>query len=322
MFTDNTRWFNRGSKELPSPGIHISILGTNVHVSTLQHSHLCYEVTRRLDDTRVDIEQIFADSRERSCTHHLVLHDEDLEQDPGTEYQSLVLLTDKKAATVSGLYNSGEGSIRTAAITLFEARLPRTVIRLQRGDIRPPWRRPSRFTKRSDKTRGVVVDDIIGACSDGSIYALSIVTKPALHVLELLQSLIKIKQTCNPANQFTIVKHRSGDFFDVLMSSANGAQDYAIRARDVDPRHEERGAAASRHSHVDGDLLLRFFDDGGDLEDLFSEGVDHDTIALFVELARALLPQESYYLRNGRNAATDILVGITEWLEELLMPLL
>ena len=291
-------------------------------MSTLQHSHLCYEVTRRLNDSRVEIEQLFTDSRERSCTHHLVFRNGDLQQDPVMEGESLVLLTDKKTATVSGLYSSGESALKNAATTLFEACLPRTVVRLQRGDIRPPWRRPSRFTKRSEKVAGVLVDDIVGACSDGTIYAFFILLKPARHVLRLLQNLIEFKQSRDPANQFTIVRHRSGDIFDVLMNGADGAQNCAIRARDVDPRNKDWGAAGARNNHIDGDLLLRFFEEDGDLRDLLSRGVDEDVPALFLDLGRALLPQGSYYLRKGHAEWTDVLLGIREWIDELLMPLL
>jgi hypothetical protein len=291
-------------------------------VSTLQHSHLCYEITRRSGDSKVDIEQLFTDSRERSCTHHLVLHNSDLQQNLATQADALVLLTDKKGATISGLYQSGERTFKNASTTLFEACLPRTVIRIQRGDIRPPWRRPSRFTKRSDKVDGVLVDDIVGACTDGTIYAFSILSEPARHVLRLLQNTIETKQARNPAHQFTIVKQRSGDIFDVLMNGADGAQDYAIRARDVDPRHKERGVPAPRNNHIDGDLLLKFFDEGGDIRDLLSQDTDKDVLALFVELGRALLQQGSHHLGDGHADTDNVLGGIKKWMNELLMPLL
>lgn len=316
------RWFNRGSRELPSPGIHITVSGTNVFVSTLQHSHLCFEVTRGMDEPKVNFEQLFTDSRERSCTHHLALRNADLQRDPSVEEESLVLLTDKKTATVSGLYHSGEPTFKNTATTLFEACLPRTVIRLQRGDIRPPWRRPARFFNRSDKAEGVVADDIIGACSDGTIYSFALLSRPACHVLRLVQNLIEVHQSRDPANQYSIVRHRSGDIFDVLMNGADGAQDCTIRARDVDPRHKERGAAGPKNSHIDGNLLLRYFDKGGDLKALLSRDVEQDVPTLFIELAKALLPQGSYYLRNGHQQPAEVLTGVQEWIEELLMPLL
>lgn len=306
------RWFNRGSKELPSPGIHITVSGTNVYVSTLQHSHLCFEVTRVLDDSRVNFDQLFTDSRERSCTHHLALRNSDLDQDPHAPEESLVLLTDKTSATVTGLYSSGESTFKNAATTLFEACLPRTVIRLQRGDIRPPWCRPYHFINDSDKSAGILIDDIVGACSDGTIYAFSVLSEPASHLLRLLQNLIEIKHAQNPANQFTIVQHRSGDIFNVLMNGADGAQDCTIRARDVDPRLKEQRAAGSRQSHIDGDLLLTFFEEGGGLEDLLSRDVDRDAIALLEELAEGLLPQDS---------TRGFLAIVRSWVDEVLMPL-
>ncbi|XPT01219.1 hypothetical protein M3J09_010359 [Ascochyta lentis] len=315
------RWFNRGSKELPSPGIHITVSDSMIFVSTLQHSHLCYGI-RRFNDSRVDIEQVFTDSRERSCTHHLVLPANDLQHNSAMEGKSLVLITDKKSATVSGLYHSGEVPFKNAATTVFEACLPRTVIRLQRGDVRPTWRRPSRFNKRSDRLQGVPIDDIIGACSDGTIYAFSILSESARHVLRLLQNLIEYKLARDPARQFTIVKHRSGDIFDVLMNGADGAQDGAIRARDVDPRHREREVAAPTNSHVDGDVLLHFFDGGGDLQDLLSTLAGPDVMALFEELGRRLLLHDGHYLQHGQANAADILDGVQQWLDEVLMPLL
>lgn len=309
-------------RELPSPGIHITVSWTNVYVSTLQHSHLCFQVTRGLEDSRVEFEQLFTDSRERSCTHHLALRNNELGKDPAFMEESLVLFTDKKTATVNGLYSSGEVAMKNAATSVFEACLPRTVIRLQRGDIRPPWRRPSRFTTSPESTKGVVVDDIIGACTDGTIYAFSILSAPARHLLRLLQNLMEIRQARDSSNQFTIVRHRSGDIFDVLMNGADGAQDSVICARDVDPRLKESGPAGARNSHIDGDVLLKFFAEDGDLVDLLTKDVEVDVPALFEELADELFPQGSYHVRDGSKGAADIVYAATEWLGEVLMPLL
>lgn len=294
----------------------------NVYVSTLQHSHLCYEITRRLEDPRVDIELLFTDSRERSCTHHLVFRNGDLEQDPTAEDESLVLVTDKKTATVSGLYNSGDRSLKNAATSLFEAALPRTIIRLQRGDIRPPWRRSVRSTKFSSGLTGVLAGDTIGACSDGTIYAISILARPARDLLRLVQNLIRTKQTLSAANKFTVVRHRSGDIFETLVNSVDGKQQQRICARDVDPRNKERGPAGPRNSHIDGDLLTCFFQEGQTVQGLLSEGVDDDVCEVFLELARALLPQENFCSQNKDSQWLSVLEEVEEWLKEILMPLL
>lgn len=316
------RWFNRGGRELPSPGIHITVSGTNVYVSTLQHSHLCFQVTRGINNSKVEFEQLFTDSRERFCTHHLAIRNSDLGKDPAFKEESLVLFTDKKTATVNGLYSSGEVTLKYAATSVFEACLPRTVIRLQRGDIRPPWRKPLHSTGSPEKNEGIIIDDILGACSDGTMYAFSILSGPARHLLRLLQNLIELRQARDPSSQYTVVRHRSGDIFEVLMNGADGAQNCAIRARDVDPRLKERGTSGARNSHIDGDVLLRFLEEDGELIDLLTGNVEKDVPALFHELATELIPQGSYHVRDGSNGATNIVSAVEEWLNEVLMPLL
>ena len=320
--TEMRRWFHRGSKGLPSPGIHITVSLSTVYISTLQHSLLCFEVTRQLDSPRVNIEQLFTDSRERSLTHHLVLRNSDLESNPMTEAESLVLLTDKKTASVTGLYSAGECTLKSAADTLFEACLPRTVIRLHRGNVRPPWRRPARSTSDPQRSAGILADDVVGACSDGTIYAFAILLEPARHILRLLQNLVEVKEQKDLANRFTIVKHCSGDIFDILMTGADGAREHKIRARDVDPRYEERGASGTRKRHIDGDRLMRYFEGGGELQELVTEGVDDDVQTLFAELAQILLPQGSSCMRDEEMSLSSAVLRVGEWLEEVFMPLL
>ncbi|CAO2653403.1 Nn.00g028140.m01.CDS01 [Neocucurbitaria sp. VM-36] len=304
------RWFKRGSKDLPSPGIHVTVKPPFVYVSTLQHSHICYEIVETDREDRFDFEQVFTDSRERSCTQHLVL---DLpksalagEQDNTT----IVLLTDKKNASISGLYHPSERSIRHASDTVFEACLPRTVVRLQRGDIRPPWRHPH------TPLNGLLANDLLGACSDGTIYNFSILTRPARDLLRLIQNLIEAKIARDPSLQASLIKPRSGDIFDVLMNGAEGSQDAKITARSVDPSVSERGLASPRMKHVDGDLLIRWMREGGGLADLLREGTEKDVEGLFFELAGAV-----GFI--GRRGGLDGLVGEVEaWLSDVLMPVL
>jgi hypothetical protein len=137
-----------------------------------------------------------------------------------------------------------------------------------------------------------------------------------------LQNLIETKQQQDPASRFTVVKHRSGDIFNSLMNGADGAREHKIRARDVDPRYEERGASGSRRRHVDGDRLMRYFEEGGELEELVTQGVDDDVQMLFVELAEKLLPQGSSFVRDRETFSSSVVLLVKEWLEEILIPLL
>jgi hypothetical protein len=232
--------------------------------------------------------------------------------------QTVVLLTDKTSATVSCLAHPVDRTYKNASNTVFEACLPRTVVRLQRGNVRPPWRYPT-LVNHQGHIPGILADDIIGACSDGTIYAFSILSEPARHLLRFLQNLIQVKEARSTASRFTLVKPRSGDIFKILMNGTGATHDDEIRARDVDPRYQDHVKAAPRNKHVNGDVLLKFFAEKGELEELLNDGTNKDVAALFTELSTPVL-----LLTAGAEDFTSL--GIQQvfkaWLGNVLLPLL
>jgi hypothetical protein len=290
----------RATIELPSPGIHITVRSPFVYVSTLQHSLLCFIVIETLG--KYEFQRVFTDSRERSCSAHLIL---DIKNNNATQ-DTIVLVNDKKSSSITGIYHAPDHTHKNAAATVFEACLPRTVIRIEQGNIRPPWRRPATSSK---SPTGILNDETIGACSDGTIYTFAILSEPARHMLRFLQNIIEEKELRDPAKQDTPVNHRSTGIFDVLMNGAQGNQVEKIRALDVDPRQKERGQGGPRHKHVDGDLLQRWLDSDGDLERLLKEGTEGNVLVLEEEFASALWGGEG--LGKAR-----------EWLDEVFMPVL
>jgi hypothetical protein len=280
---------------LPSPGIHITVRAGYIYVSTLQHSHLCFVIDEV--NGRSDFKRLFTDSRERQCTAHLVV---DMPSSPSQD--TIVLVNDKKGASITGLYHSSVRTHKNAAPTLFEACLPRTVVRLQQGDVRPPWRRPA------TPTMGVLTDDIIGACSDGTIFTFSILSEPARHLLRFIQNLIEEKEKRIPANQI------SGSIADVLMHGAEGNQDENIRSLDVDPRVKERSMAGPMHKAIDGDLVHRWLQVDGNIESLLKDGTEDNVKRIFVEFIKALFGDQIAY-EEGLDKAR-------EWLDEVFMPVL
>jgi len=291
--------------------------------------------------------QVFtSDSRERPSAHHLVYqwsnlsppsqtHD-DMELRPSdlssggvlpSLTHNLMMLTDKNAS-VTGLFypeypypeDFYDFQTKGAAITLFEACLPRSVIRIHRGDIRPPWRRPYRANDASFQSiTGVFGDDILGACSDGTIYSFSLLKQAARRLLRLMQNLIEAKQKRDPARQFSIIRHRSNDLFRLLQNETEGAQNGAIRARDVDPEIREQGEAAPRFKHVDGDVLMRFFEEDGDLKKLAEEGCDVEVGRMFLEKVEAVAREDA---EGGLERWASGYEWATKWAGEVLMPLL
>jgi hypothetical protein len=288
-------------------------------VSTLQHSHLCYEVTGPNEENKYEFQKVFADSRERKCASHLVL--DTLGGDQSSQSTSTIaLITDKSSSSVSGLYHPSESTYKDAADTVFEACLPHAVVRLQRGDIRPPWRRPAFSSKLSP---GIITDDIIGACSEGTIYTFSILAEPARHLLRFLQNVIEEKQKRDPSLRHSYVSSGSGDIRNILMNGLEGVQDSEIRVRDVDPRHHERNEGGPRHKHVDGDLIVRWRDEDGNLISLVHEGAEKGVAALLLEFAKLLgLVSDDMNEGGGNGEEAEVVVSVKRWLDEVLMPVL
>jgi hypothetical protein len=304
---------------LPSPGVHISVNKPFVYVSTLQHSHICYRIVDAAHSDGLDFRQEFTDSRHRECTQHFVMdlpHTDDEHQ-----VDKLVFFTDKKSGSVTGLHQPPVPIYSNSSATLFEACLPRTVVRLDRGDIRPPWRRPN---TPSGKVVGVLVDDIIGACTDGTIYSFSILSQSSRYLLRLIQNLIEVKAIRSPKNRHCTINSRSGDILSMLINNAGGNQEGEIRIRDVDPRYlEQWSQRGPLHKHIDGDLLKRWLAEAGDVEFLVWDDTDDEVGKQFKKLA--LEVDESWGVRNTghtRSENRELYECVKRWMGEVLMPVL
>ncbi|RMZ70134.1 thermotolerance [Pyrenophora seminiperda CCB06] len=296
----------------------ISIIGKTLSIERFSESDGRDADTKRPDCFNLTLE--FSDSAARSCARHLVM--EVPSANVALDNNRFVLLTDKNSGSVTGLYQPPALAYSNASATLFEACLPRSVIRLDRGDIRPPWRRPN----PSGQMTGVLADDIIGACSDGTVFAFAILSQPARHLLRLLQNLAEAKATRSGAHQHATVKPRSGDIFKVLMNNSPGNQHGEISIRDVDPRHlEQNSQRGQRHKHVDGDLLKRWLEESGDVEGLVWDNTDTEIGALFKDLA--LDVDESWGVRNvgkrkDRQENVQVYGFVSRWMKDVLMPVL
>ncbi|KAF2101435.1 hypothetical protein NA57DRAFT_53402 [Rhizodiscina lignyota] len=168
--------------------------------------------------TSARLEPIFSDSQARESLHHLHLncnrpHTNTIQtQDPDAmqidsappgrvdSHPNLILISDKNQS-VTGLFCPPRRANQLAAPTLFEAHLPRSIMRLRRGLVRPPWLRP----QGSALPQGVLADDIVGVAVDGHVYQFSLLDGNALHVLRTLGG------AQDP-------RHVNGDFLEKLLA--------------------------------------------------------------------------------------------------------
>ncbi|KAF2713263.1 hypothetical protein K504DRAFT_134278 [Pleomassaria siparia CBS 279.74] len=349
-----TKWVKRGQHLLTSPGTHITVSRPFIYISTAADSHICYEVTALGDEhqNRIHLKQVFSDSRQRDSAYHLVVplpvSSASLSRPIRTQNSvdslpsltsissitglpaTIVLLTDK-ACNVTGLFHPVQPTNKFATDTVFEACLPRSITRLQRGSIRPPWRRPcySYTSTFPLPIPGIVTDDILGSSTDGSVYAFSILSHPALLLLKLLQNLVEAKRAKCPDMQVQATKMRSGDIFNLLMNGRDGRQDDSeIGARDVDPREKYGGVANAKGAWVDGDVVWRWLvEEKGDVRELVREGTEEGVGALFEEFVWDLKTQGD---GNGSGNGAMVVDGEEEnavewtekWIESVLMPVL
>jgi hypothetical protein len=184
----------------------------------------------------------------------------------------LILLADK-TCTVTGL--SCRIFLPTALLptveapllfdgTAFEVHLPRSVTRLATGNFRPPWHQTIEGT-----VPGVNPIDIVGGCTDGTLYSFSILTRPALILLKSIQNLIEVKVARASATKRTSTLHINTKLSAALspFTSNAGPSDYPshppITRREIDP---SIGKHVPKKWHVDGDVLVRFLD--GEIDEI------------------------------------------------------
>lgn len=149
----------------------------------------------------------------RSGCHHLVL-------DTPTD-QRLILTSDKQSCVV-GLLQPQHRTRQNAMPIVFEAAMPRSITRLRKGNIRPPWQRKAELP-------GILHDDIIGAGTDGSLYAFSVLDEHSWRLLRFLENMcLRNKHLC---------PHTS----DLMLRRL----------------HLEPDVTRKTSFHVDGDVLLR-----------------------------------------------------------------
>jgi hypothetical protein len=233
----------------------------------------------------------------------------------------VVLVTDKTSGSVTGLHQPLVPTYSNSTATLFEACLPRTVVRLDRGDIRPPWRRPN---TPSGKITGVLADDIIGACTDGTIYSFTVLSQQARYLLRLIQNLVEVKAIRNPRNRHCTINPHSGDILNMLVNNAEGNQDGAIRIRDVDPRHlEQPPNQGTSHKHIDGDMMKRWMDEDANVEELVWDDTDGEVWKLFKTFASDVDGRwGGRSTGHGRSENRGLCEHVKRWMGEVLMPVL
>lgn len=181
----------------------------------------------------------------------------------------------------------------------FEAAMPRSITRLRKGNIRPPWQWKGNLP-------GILHDDIIGTGTDGSLYAFSVLDEQSWRLLRFVQNMcLHNKHLCPHTSDPTLRR-----------------------------LHLEPDMTRKTSFHVDGDILLRLLEAQQGPEECLTdmllvkpraikdadETVDFDSsekrCERFEELAEDVLGKRDRVLQGtsiGR---------VVRWLKDVLTPVL
>ncbi|KAF2201275.1 hypothetical protein GQ43DRAFT_41412 [Delitschia confertaspora ATCC 74209] len=379
---EKRRWEKRGTTILRSFGIHITACAPFIYVSMSTNSHICLKVVpdpEPADANKVKFLTIFTDSVARELTSHLVIELPQTEKQlaesraaesrkrsnsvistssqPASTQQkptpsTLVIVADKRCS-VAALLHPPIRTFQSSAPTVFEASLSRSITRLHRGNIRPPWRRPtpvnpsasnatssrpSLYSSRSATEpmfSGVLVDDIIGTSTDGSVFSLSILEPPAFKLLKVIENLIRMKKERRESHHIPTYSDdedeyssseeeeeedkKTGDYMeDVEFDTSAENPVPLITSRDVEPRVEDWGPGKARLWSVDGDLVMGWLEKNERLGILVGEGTKGEVVRLVVGFCREVLRDEGVEMEVEER----VLGRAEEWVRGVMMPLL
>lgn len=272
-----------------------------IHVSTQESSHLCYTVAGnngKISGRRLI--RLEGDDRKRNLIHHIAVrtryhpglggvNEEGVYEDP---WERVILLTDKNC-TVSGLFfrasalpytlcaNAEEEGepIPVETHIAFEAQLPRSVTRLVKGNLRPPWGTPAFKRLGRLENAGYNVyepHEFIGCSTDGTFHAIRLLSKRNLIILKCIQNLVEIKARrhswLTPLHDRLGTPFLSRIFGDNNLrpsTSTPGSFSLGRGPGQLISRLDILGSFAHKKhvpkkNHVDGDVLERYLD--GEIE--------------------------------------------------------
>ncbi|KAF4301921.1 Cleavage/polyadenylation specificity factor A subunit [Botryosphaeria dothidea] len=222
-FGETKRIQQVGEHDLPSPGLYITTEAPFIYVSTACDSLVILKADHDRSENSMAFELLFSDRQARDTSFHLPLNvpqvskkqtteasgdalDELISdgvdgthnhgffpssKTPETPSTNLVLVADK-AGSLTLLHLPRKRTHQTAAPTLLEASLPRSVMRLRRGLVRPTLQYHQNNAQGPSTAAGVLVNDIIGAASDGTLFGFSLVDERAWRLLRFLQNLCNV----------------------------------------------------------------------------------------------------------------------------------
>jgi len=231
MEPSGLKWRTPQKVAMRSPARHLSVDKNYIYASTSNESLQVYKI----EGARNEIVYYCGDQMPRPTLHHVNLPE-----------HSMVVVTDM-TCSITGLWQPPQRRSDSAMLTVFEAALPKAIVRLH--CVRPPpWYQA--LNGRSGSTiLGVTSDQsqsMVGTATDGTVYQVDPVEK-GWRLLKFIQNLCDRHPLIRPFS---------------FSDPENKRHPFPL----TDDPHL---------MHIDGDILQRMMERGG--ERLLREMLDQDT---------------------------------------------
>ncbi|EMC96597.1 hypothetical protein BAUCODRAFT_148179 [Baudoinia panamericana UAMH 10762] len=238
--------------KLASPGVYVSVDAAIIAISTMSDSlvRLRLSTDRTEAQGRPRLRVVETAPQGHSSLSHLIL-------DLGDESKPRLSLLSTKYGQLVGMtahptVADGEATLPTASNIIFEARSPRSFMRLRQANVRPKWK-PSPPT-------GVLLNDIVAAAVDGTLIGVAVLDERLWRRLSWLQRLCEWNGLISPHSYESPLYDLSESGFArdqraLPMGFSSKLSRNEIVVRTTVPTPVDK--------HIDGDVLARLFSHGG-----------------------------------------------------------
>ncbi|KAK0819352.1 hypothetical protein LTR75_002121 [Friedmanniomyces endolithicus] len=243
---------------LASPGVYITVAVPLIYVSTSEDSLVTVRLHTSHQDEDVDAPKMTlvasSPQADRALCHVVVRTPE-----PSQEVKDLVVLVSTRDNTLVGLSShptptTTNGHRPLADTLLFKAYLPRSLTRIHKSNIRPPW--------KPDPPYGVIVDNLLGIASDGTLVGIALLDASLWQRLFWLQRLCEWSELLSPhsgstptysADEMGYTGAERAVPIGISDGVGSGRRDEVMLRSPVD---------AAEDKHIDGDVLARLLRPG------------------------------------------------------------
>ena len=241
--------------KLATVGIHVSVSFWNIFVSTMQDSLVCLSLIESSSTdaatSHYNMELVVQSMAPRAETllSHLVPSTKDTKE--SLMNNDIALMSTKYGQLIGLQTKVGEKQRHAnSADLIFEAHLPRSLIKLRQCNIHPRW--------KPEPPIGVIVDNVIGCSADGTLTGIALLDEHLWRRLSWLQRLCEWSEELSAHSYKEPVYSVSDGTYareERLMPiglSANRRDEIVMRT----------GRTKLGDGHIDGDVLSRMLKKG------------------------------------------------------------